>query len=206
MEPIYDARYFEENYRSYELQNPPRKLAFYRGLLERTLGGGRAPRILEVGCAFGRFLSALDPGWQHFGIDVSEFAIGACRQVLPDARLAVASGAAIPFAGEFDAIVAFDVLEHIAALDRVRDSLHSKLAPGGYLIFVVPVYDGPTGPLIRLLDRDATHVHKRSRRFWLEWVGAGLQVVEWWGIYRYLLPGGCTCTGRPAVCATSLPP
>lgn len=187
----FDRSYYERNYRSYELQNPPRKLAFYRALVERAAAGKARPRILEIGCAFGHFLATLDPRWRRCGMDASRYAVGRARRRAPEAAFAVAdAGGEIPFAGGFDVIVAFDVLEHLADLARVREALLPRLAPGGRLVFVVPVYDGPTGPLVRLLDRDPTHVHKRSRAFWLDWAGRDLRIVEWWGVYRYLLPGG----------------
>jgi SAM-dependent methyltransferase len=189
-EPVFDQHYFEQSYRSYELQNPPRKLAFYRRLVEGALTGRSAPRVLEVGCAFGRFLAQLDPSWERFGVDVNEFTVERAQRAAPGACVDVGSATEIPFEGSFDAILAFDVLEHVRELDCARVALCDRLATGGHLIFVVPVYDGVTGPLIHLLDRDPTHVHKRSRWFWLAWAEANLRLVEWWGLYRYLLPGG----------------
>ena len=82
------------------------------------------------------------------------------------------------------------MLEHVHNPRGLMKVIASSLAPGGGFIFVVPVYDGLTGPLIRLLDRDPTHMHKMSRYFWLELGRQEFQLVEWWGICRYLLPGG----------------
>jgi hypothetical protein len=64
------------------------------------------------------------------------------------------------------------------------------LAVGGIFLFVVPVYDGPLGPVVRLLDKDPTHVHQKSRAFWLGWASRRFTVLDWWGLTRYLLPGG----------------
>ncbi len=51
---------------------------------------------------------------------------------------------------------------------------------------VVPVYDGPLGPLVNALDKDTTHVHRRGRRFWLETMAQqGLVVRRWRGAFRY---------------------
>ena len=60
----------------------------------------------------------------------------------------------------------------------------------GCFVFTVPVYDGLSGPMVRLLDRDATHLHKWPRRRWLDWAESHFSVIEWKGIFRYLLPGG----------------
>jgi SAM-dependent methyltransferase len=120
---------------------------------------------------------------------VSAFAVEEARRRVPDTEFAVAPAGQVPFDGPFDVVAAFDVLEHVVDLDGALETTMDRLAPRGALVFVVPVYDGPTGPLIRALDKDETHVHKQSRRFWLERVGRRLHVEEWWGVYRYLFPG-----------------
>ncbi|HEY3155756.1 MAG TPA: class I SAM-dependent methyltransferase [Candidatus Eisenbacteria bacterium] len=186
----FERDYFEKTYRNYSRQNPRRKLCFYRGLVERAAPRDRAPRILDIGCAFGAFLSELDPQWKRFGIDVSEFAIERAAQVLPDATFARAGATDIPFPGPFDVITALDVIEHVPSLEQVASSIKAKLSPEGCFLFVVPVYDGVTGPAVHLLDRDETHLHKRSRGFWLRWAEEHFVPVEWLGLLRYLLPGG----------------
>ena len=186
----FDEAYYRRHYASYERQNPPRKLHFYRRLIEEAAGRAPGLRVLEIGCAFGHFLATLDPSWKRFGLDASEFAIENARRRLPEGTFAVGSAERIPFDGPFDAIGAFDVLEHLDDLNGARASIRAKLAQGGHFVFVVPVYDGPTGPIIRRLDRDETHVHKRSREFWLDWARRDFNVLDWRGITRYLLPGG----------------
>ncbi|MBX9788307.1 MAG: class I SAM-dependent methyltransferase [Pirellulales bacterium] len=188
--PSFEQEYFERNYRNYARQNPPRKLRFYRQLVERAVAEYDRPAVLELGCAFGRFLETLDGTWDRYGLDVSQYAIEQARQRLPAVTLEVASGSEIPFARQFDAILAFDVIEHIPDLEAVAASVDAHLADGGAWVFVVPVYDGPTGPLVRWLDRDPTHVHKRSRDFWLEWAANHFTIEDWWGQFRYLLPVG----------------
>src|SRR5262249_22002624 len=91
--------------------------------------------------------------------------------------------------GPFDVITAFDVIEHIPSLDAVAASVHRLLGPSGHFVFVVPVYDGVTGPLIRMLDKDETHVHKDSRDFWLAWASRNFTVIESYGCWRSLGPG-----------------
>jgi len=188
-EDRFERDYFETAYGDYRAQNPPRKMRFYRGLAERAAKGIERPRILELGCAFGTFLASLGSGWARFGIDVSRFAVEEARRRVPEADFAVAPAGQVPFDGPFDVVAAFDVLEHVADLDGALETVMARLAPGGALVFVVPVYDGPTGPLIRALDKDETHVHKEARRFWLKRIGRELRVEEYWGVFRYLLPG-----------------
>lgn len=184
----FEESYFDSVYPDYSRQNPPRKLAFYRRLAERVAPPGGTVRILDVGCAFGTFLSALDPSWARYGADVSRFAIDRAAASVPGATFARAGFSDLPFPGPFDLITSFDVIEHVPSLDVVATAVKSRLAPGGHFIFVVPVYDGPTGPIIHCLDKDETHVHKRSREFWLRWAAEHYEVTDWWGVYRWLAP------------------
>jgi SAM-dependent methyltransferase len=158
----FDRSYFETQYASYEHQNPPRKMAFYRRLAEAAAADCANPRILDIGCAFGFFLSTLGSRWERFGIDASEYAITRARERVPDARFAVTTSSELVFSAPFDVITAFDVLEHIPAPDEVLARIAAALRPRAGFVFVVPVYDGLTGPAIRHLDRDPTHLHKRE--------------------------------------------
>ncbi len=189
--PTFDEAYYRANYRNYDRQNPAGKLAFYRSLVDdvpRPAQTGRPRRILDIGCAFGGFLSTLDESWERSGFDASAFAIARAVEALPKARLDLGNLPDIPFEGPFDAVTAFDVLEHVRNLRAARRAIRDRLAPGGRFVFGVPVYDGLSGPIVHLLDRDPTHVHKRSRDFWLEWASEAFHVVDWVGVVRFLFP------------------
>ena len=86
--------------------------------------------------------------------DVNRYVIEEAQRRIPEAELAVADAREIRFEGPFDVVAPFDVLEHLADLEKVGKDLVQRLAPGGALVFVVPVYDGPAGPAIRRLDKD----------------------------------------------------
>jgi len=144
----------------------------------------------DIGCAFGAFLGALDTRWQLYGMDVSEYAISQARTRLPRAHLDVVHDGVIPFHEPFDVITAWDVIEHIPELDMVAAQVTAHLTAHGAFVFVVPVYDGPLGPLVNMLDRDTTHIHRMPRDFWLHWAARHFQVDDWWGIFRFLFPGG----------------
>ena len=124
------------------------------------------------------------------GIDISEYSVGEATRTVGSVNFAVASCTAIPFRGPFHAIVAFDVIEHVPDLQAVAAFVNSELDRRGVFVFVVPVYDGPLGGVVRLLDKDPTHVHKNARQFWLDWARQNFELISWTGIFRYLLPMG----------------
>ena len=182
--------YFDSAYRDYEGQNPPKKLDHYVDMLEART---RVPdlQLLDIGCGRGRFLQhvgAREPSWRLFGIEPEPSGVTASSALVPEATILEGVADSLPFPSEgFDVVTAWDVLEHVpdprAALLEVKRCLR----PGGVLGVVVPVYDSVTGPLIRALDRDPTHIHKESRDFWLRLIGEHFGAIEWHGIYRYLL-------------------
>ena len=79
------------------------------------------------------------------------------------------------------------MFEHVPDLNAVTSSVSQMLRPGGLLTFVVPVYDGVTGPVIRRLDKDPTHIHQWSRHQWVDWATSRFEDVEWHGLLRYLV-------------------
>lgn len=77
-------------------------------------------RILEAGCGNGKTLEALaDAGYEAVGIDFSDEAVRACRELLGDKADAVcASILDMPFGdSEFDGALLYHVLENISAED-----------------------------------------------------------------------------------------
>jgi len=186
----YAVEYYRDAYRDYRAQNPARKFNYYQGLIEQHLSPGMPRRIHDVGCAFGLFLRSLDESWQRHGSDPSAAAIEQASRQLPAAHFIQAAADGEPPAERFSVVTAWDVLEHVPDLQQAGDNISVQLIDGGLLLLVVPVYDGPLGPLVRLLDHDRTHLHKCSRRFWLAWAAQRFELLAWQGIFRYLLPGG----------------
>jgi len=182
--------YYQKNYPNYARQNPDRKMSFYRELVRQcTQGTPQKAKLLDLGCAFGRFLTYVGNEFETYGQEPNSAALDIASQLLAAERLRCHPLPEIAFEEKFDAIVAFEFFEHFQDIEGVRKSLLQSLTPQGHVVFVVPVYDGITGPIVHLLDKDPTHVHKRSRWFWLDWIGKDFQVVNWCGIYRYLLLG-----------------
>lgn len=182
----FEEQYFATNYRNYFLQNPATKIDGYAAIVRRHLPAGR---LLEIGCAFGLYAEALSSFLQVTATDVSSYAVDQARKRAGASAVDYRTGRVESFdfaPGSFDGIAAFDVLEHIPDVDSSLDRLRALLRPGGFLFVTVPVYDGPLGLVVRILDRDPTHVHKWGRGRWRALAERhGFAVVERVGMLRY---------------------
>jgi SAM-dependent methyltransferase len=125
----------------------PRRRGLYRSLV--FLNRYRPEpdeRLLEVGCGVGTFLvHAKAKGWQAEGVDLSESAISASRDIH---RMPVRIGSFedLDFEeGAYGAIVAWEVLEHLADPKAFVDKARRLLRPGGVLACSVP-NEGPKVP------------------------------------------------------------
>jgi ubiquinone/menaquinone biosynthesis C-methylase UbiE len=200
--PSERTHYFDQAYRDYELQNPERKLDHYLDRIDACTASGPKD-LLDIGCGLGSFIARAvhrHPTWTFSGTDIEPEAISQTERRLPGATIVPASAEQASFAADsFDIITAWDVFEHVRDLDAVSSSVSHMLRRGGLLTFVVPVYDGLTGPVIRRLDKDPTHFHKWSRYQWVDWATSRFDHVEWHGLLRYLV--GRTYIHIPTVLA-----
>ncbi len=110
-------------------------------------------RLLDVGCAYGPFLSAaFDKGFEPFGIDVSEDAVSYVTNQLQ--FFARVSDFSEPFSLQdflnstitandyFDAITMWYVIEHFINLDTVFKNISKSLKLGGVFAFSTPNANG----------------------------------------------------------------
>jgi SAM-dependent methyltransferase len=183
------AAYYRDNYGDYERQASPSKLDFYLRLIRKWVPSGA--RLFELGVGQGNFLQrAAAQGFRVEGVDVNTYGVEETRRRVPTARLEVGSFERIPADDPPQTVVAWDVLEHLPDLGQGLASIYAALPRGGFLIAVVPVYDGPLGWLVRRLDRDPTHVSKIGRHDWLAHLRrTGFDVLEHGGILRKLVMG-----------------
>jgi len=171
----------------YERANPPRKLASYLREVRAARPDGN---LLDVGCAFGRFLEVAAPFYTCEGLDVSRYALVEARRRVPDVPLHHAAIQDFVAARRFDIITCFDVLEHVPELTQALVRLRALLDPSGVFVAVVPVYDTPMGWAVGMIDRDPTHLHRWSRHAWCERLrDAGLAPISVKGIVPVPLPG-----------------
>lgn len=142
--------YFESR-RDGDKENPTfdQRVARLRLLMKN--GQVRA-RFLDLGCDTGAFVSYLADrtGAQGVGVDVSRAAIAEGRAKGRDVRLGTLEAQRFPPAS-FDALTAFDVVEHVADPRALAQEIGRILKPGAPFVAEVPHYDGLVYRLGRML-------------------------------------------------------
>ena len=123
--------------------------------------------FLEIGCGTGYVLSGIAnayPGAQLHGSEIftAGLAFAAARQ--PTIDFMQMDGRCIPFAEEFDAIGAFDVLEHIEEDEQVLRQMHGALKSGGVILLTVPQHAWLWSPV----DDYACHIRRYSAKRFMQ--------------------------------------
>lgn len=121
----------------------------------------RLKSFLEIGCGTGFVISAISkqfPGAQILGSEYLTEGLVHARQRLPNAEFTQMDARHIPFESTFDAIGAFDVLEHIEEDEAVLQQIYKALKPGGVVFITVPQHHW----LWSSVDVYACHVRRYS--------------------------------------------
>ncbi len=130
-------------------------LALLRRVLNSAASDSRNLAVADIGTGCGATLAELSRRYQAVGMDSSAEAVAFARThgsrvvqgSLPDD---------VPFdPGQFDAVLALDVIEHISDDRAAVSALVRLLKPGGILLVTVPAY-----PWL-WTKRDEYHGHKR---------------------------------------------
>jgi SAM-dependent methyltransferase len=144
--------------------------------------------FLEVGCGTGFVLQGIAAAFPRARLVATEaetegLQFAAAR--VPQAQFLQLDARRMPFEREFDAIGAFDVIEHIAEDETVLAQMHQALIPGGHLLLTVPQHRF----LWSEYDVRAHHVRRYTRpelRGKLE--RAGYRIVRMTSFVSLLLP------------------
>lgn len=114
---------------------------YYEARLPRIRALARGPRMLEIGCADGKFLAmARRHGFEVCGIELSHTMRERCREAL--GCPVYASIDELPAATPpFDCVVAFEVVEHMADPAAFMRQLRELVAPGGLAALSTPNFD-----------------------------------------------------------------
>jgi SAM-dependent methyltransferase len=143
--------YYSDDYDPFQIVSPDQLSSLQRyslnyglykrcRLVNRQKTGGH---LLEIGCATGLFLDAMwrTGSWQVQGVDVSAKAVECARETF---GLDVFHGSVTEAHlsdDEFDAVVMWDVLEHVHSPRETLLEIRRILKPDGVLIFRVPLLD-----------------------------------------------------------------
>jgi 2-polyprenyl-3-methyl-5-hydroxy-6-metoxy-1,4-benzoquinol methylase len=122
--------------------------------LELLASAGVAPgaRVLDVGCATGDFIAAGSKHYDMWGLDVSAHATDQAREQNPDRAHKIFTGFVEDQEFEpasFDAIVMWDVIEHIWDPEPVCRDLAKLIKPGGVFVLSTPDIGAITARLMR---------------------------------------------------------
>ncbi len=102
------------------------------------LGESESRLLLDIGAATGFLLSlAREHGWQVRGVEISDYAAAQAR----GKGLDVITGTIADLHAEpksFDAIILWDVIEHVPDPNTDVERIHGLLKPGGVLLLVTP--------------------------------------------------------------------
>jgi SAM-dependent methyltransferase len=135
---------YEREY--FDLRDDPRREAMRDQELARIwqrtgLEGGT---VLDVGCGLGEVLELFPADrWQRYGIEVSQYAIDACRAKGIDFELPREEGWC-------DLVVMRGVLQHLDRPIETLTNAHRWLKPGGWLVALATPNAG--GPVYRLFQ------------------------------------------------------
>lgn len=122
-----------------------------------------ASTFLEVGCGTGFVLSGISRTFPNIALSGSEIFLAGLSHAakrVPSAHFMQMDARRVPFVEEFDAIGAFDVLEHIEEDEKVLAQLHGAIRPGGILLLTVPQHPW----LWSASDEYACHVRRYTRK------------------------------------------
>lgn len=137
-EEYYTSDYFDgghaDGYADYVgseqlLRNEFRKIL--QGVRRHVPGG----KLLEVGCAYGFFLSEAQEHFETFGIEVSQAAVTHCHdRGLRNVHCGEVTEQLASAIGTVDVIVMLDVIEHLPDPAAVLQVLSNQLNPGGLIV------------------------------------------------------------------------
>lgn len=142
------TRYYQtsEAYRDDLLTHGEDFLRPYIILVERHVS--RPARVLDLGCGHGLSTRLLEEaGYDAFGADLSSLFLIEEKKQRPQTRLAAADAFQLPFPDRcFDAVAAFEFIEHIPDIPALLAEADRVLKPGGWMVFHSPNLISPYLP------------------------------------------------------------
>jgi SAM-dependent methyltransferase len=133
-----------------------------RNLVRKYSDGKDQFDFLEIGCGTGYVLKGLSEmkNLNLMGAEIFVEGLKYTRQRIPGIELVQLDAIKMPFQNRFDAVGAFDVLEHIEEDEAVMKQVNLSLKPGGYFLISVPQHKW----MWSYLDDMAYHKRRYSRK------------------------------------------
>jgi SAM-dependent methyltransferase len=153
----------------------------------------RIKRILDIGCSYGDFLELAEKkGMQTSGLDISEYALKKARKrVKGKLDIVDVERERLPFNNDsFDAVVVFDVIEHLKSSDFLFSEIFRVLVPKGLLFVTTPNHQGWFREFAtRIFPDDPTHVNVNNGLYWERHLQkSGLSKIEIRGVVLHGIP------------------
>lgn len=140
LQEIYKPNYFSHSkYRDKKTLDYENKRRL--DILKKYLPENTNRKVLDYGCARGEFINYAKQGYNWYGIDYSVYAIEQAKGKIPEFSeqlVAITNEHRVFTNTKFDAIVMWDVIEHIYDVSTLLNKLLNHLNPGGFLIISTP--------------------------------------------------------------------
>jgi SAM-dependent methyltransferase len=150
---IYEESYFDgkqrDGYADYVATESVLRKEFHNILKALRRSDCTTGNLLEIGCAYGFFLSEAQSSFNVSGIEVCESAVAFCQSRNLDVQCGVADRATISGRPPLDAVVMLDVIEHLPDPALVLSLVYEQLKPGGHIVITTGDWDSVLSRLMR---------------------------------------------------------
>ena len=110
-------------------------------LVDKFLPNEKKQTTLEIGCGTGYVLEAIakaNPNFEMEGTELYLEGLKFAQKRSPQVTFYQSDARALPYKNKYDAVMAFDVIEHIEEDETTLKSIFNSLKTGGHLFLTVP--------------------------------------------------------------------